>query len=242
MTGTSDVALVTGAAGALGSEVARNLARRGARLALVDAENARDRLQQVAASLAPSTTSIVVAGDVTAEATWAEAMPRIARELGAPPSRAALIAGTWRGGKPLHEETTDDTWRTMLAANLETVYRSLRAVLPPMVAQKRGSIVVVGSRAAERPATSARAAAYAASKAAVVALAQAVASEVLDHGVRLNAVLPSTMDTPANRAAMPKVDPAKWVSVASAAGVVAFLLSDDAHDISGAALPVYGRA
>jgi NAD(P)-dependent dehydrogenase (short-subunit alcohol dehydrogenase family) len=111
-----------------------------------------------------------------------------------------------------------------------------------MVVRGRGSIVVVGSRAAAQPATSARSAAYAASKAAVVALAQAVAAEVLDHGVRVNAVLPSTMDTPANRASMPKVDPSRWVSLSSAAGVIAFLLSDDARDISGAALPLYGRA
>ncbi|MGD0529244.1 MAG: SDR family oxidoreductase, partial [Polyangiaceae bacterium] len=117
-----------------------------------------------------------------------------------------------------------------------------RALLPPMVAKKHGSIVVMGSRAAVEPATSAGSAAYAASKAAVVALAQAVAAEVLSAGVRVNAVLPSTMDTPANRAAMPKVDPAKWVSLPSAAGVVAFLLSDEARDISGVALPVYGRA
>jgi NAD(P)-dependent dehydrogenase (short-subunit alcohol dehydrogenase family) len=237
------VALVTGAAGALGAEVARALAQRGHKLALVDTDAgpARERLGQLAASLAP-TGACVVAGDITAESTWAEAMPRVVRELGAAPSLAALIAGAWRGGKPVHEETTDEVWRTMLGANLETVYRSLRAVLPPMVAQKRGSVVVVGSRAAEQPATSARSAAYAASKAAVVALAQAVSAEVLEHGVRLNAVLPSTMDTPANRAAMPKADPARWVSLSSAAGVVAFLLSDEARDISGAAVPVYGRA
>ena len=111
-----------------------------------------------------------------------------------------------------------------------------------MVARKHGSVVVVGSRAAVQPSTSAGSAAYAASKAAVVALAQAVAAEVLEHGVRVNAILPSTMDTPANRAAMPKVDPTRWVSLASAAGLVAFLLSDGARDVSGAAIPVYGRA
>jgi NAD(P)-dependent dehydrogenase (short-subunit alcohol dehydrogenase family) len=142
----------------------------------------------------------------------------------------------------MYEEAGDDVWRTMMEANLETVHRSLRALLPAMVARKQGSIVVIGSRAAVEPATSARAAAYAASKAAVVALAQAVAAEVLDAGVRVNAVLPSTMDTPANRAAMPKADPGKWISLASAAGVVAFLLGEEARDISGVALPVYGRA
>ena len=235
----TDVALVTGAAGALGAEVARVLSARGHKLALVDAERAGERLRELAASLGGA---CVVAGDLAAEATWAEAIPRIERELGALPSQAALVAGGWRGGKPLHEEPGDDVWRAMMQANLETVHRSLRALLPAMVARRRGSVVVVGSRAAVQPATSAGAAAYAASKAAVVALAQAVAAEVLDHGVRVNAVLPSTMDTPANRAAMPGVDPGKWVTLRSAAGVVAFLLGDDARDVSGAALPVYGRA
>jgi NAD(P)-dependent dehydrogenase (short-subunit alcohol dehydrogenase family) len=235
----SDVALVTGAAGALGAEVARTLHDRGCKLALVDGPHAGERLRELAAALGAAS---VVAGDITLEATWAEAMPRVERELGAPPSRAALVAGAWRGGKPLHAEGGDDAWLAMMQANLETVHRSLRALLPNMVARKRGSIVVIGSRAAVQPATSAGAAAYAASKAAVVALAQAVAAEVLEHGVRINAVLPSTMDTAANRAAMPKADPARWVSLASAAGVIAFLLGDEARDVSGVALPVYGRA
>ena len=233
------VVLVTGAAGALGGAVSGALARRGCKLALVDGERARARLEQLAASLGGA---CVVAGDIAQQATWAEAMPRIARELGAAPSMAALLAGAWGGGKPLHEEETDDVWRAMMTANLETVHRSLRAVLPAMVAQKHGSVVVMGSRAVEQPATSAGAAAYAAAKAAVVALAKAVAGEVLEHGVRINAVLPSTMDTPANRAAMPKADTSKWVSLASAAGVVAFLLGDESRDISGAAVPLYGRA
>ena len=142
----------------------------------------------------------------------------------------------------VHDEQDDEVWRAMLEANLETVHRSLRALLPSMVARKRGAIVALGSRAAVDPGSSANAAAYAASKAATVALVQAVAAEVRDHGVRINAVLPSTMDTPANRAAMPDADPSRWVSLASAAGVVAFLLGDEARDISGAAIPVYGRA
>jgi len=227
-----DVALVTGAAGALGSEVARTLAARGSRLALLDSERARPGLDQLAESLGGA---CVVVGDLATEATWTEAIARIERELGATPSQAALIAGAWRGGKPLHEQTSDEVWRAMMQANLETVHLGLRALLPSMVARKHGSVVVIGSRAAVQPETSARASGYAASKAAVVA-------EVLDFGVRVNALLPSTMDTPANRAAMPGVDPAKWVSLSSAAGVVAFLLGEEARDISGVALPVYGRA
>jgi NADP-dependent 3-hydroxy acid dehydrogenase YdfG len=90
-----DIALVTGAAGALGSEVARTLQARGYGLALVDVAGARDRLEQLAASIGGA---CVVAGDLGTQALWAEAMPRIERELGAPPAIAALVAGGWRGG------------------------------------------------------------------------------------------------------------------------------------------------
>ena len=103
-------------------------------------------------------------------------------------------------------------------------------------------MVVVGARAAVQPWTAVKSAAYAAAKAAVVALAQAAAAEVLGHGVRINAILPSTLDTPANRARMHRMDPANLVSLESAADLVAFLLSDRSRDISGAAIPIYGRA
>jgi NAD(P)-dependent dehydrogenase (short-subunit alcohol dehydrogenase family) len=235
----ADIALVTGAAGALGAEVARVLFGRGCKLALVDAEHTVDRLRELAASLGKA---CVVAGDITAISTWAVGLARIERELGGTPTQAALIAGGWSGGKPVHQDADGSVLRVMNTANLDTVYVSLRALLPPMVSRGRGSVVVVGSRAAVQPWTSAGSAAYAASKAAVVALAQAVAAEVLPHGVRVNAVLPSTMDTPANRSAMPEADPSQWVSLGSAAGAVAFLLGDEARDVSGAALPLYGRA
>jgi len=130
----------------------------------------------------------------------------------------------------------------MISSNLDTVHLALRSLLPGMVAAKRGSIVVIGSRAASQPWTSASAASYAAAKAGAVALAQAAAAEVLESGVRINAILPSTIDTAANRAAMPDADPTRWVAAESLAGVIAFLLSDEARDISGAALPVYGRS
>jgi NAD(P)-dependent dehydrogenase (short-subunit alcohol dehydrogenase family) len=234
-----DIALVTGAGGALGEEVARVLHTRGYGLALVDTARNRDRLEHLASSLGGA---CVACGDIVTPELWAEALPRIERELGAPPTIAALIAGGFRGGKPLHEEENDEVWRAMITANLETVHGSLRALLPSMVARRRGAVVVIGSRAAVDPASSAGAAAYATSKAAVVALAQSVAAEVHEHGVRINVVMPSTLDTPANRAAMPDADPTRWVSLASAASVIAFLLGDEARDISGAAIPVYGRA
>ena len=229
--------VVTGGAGALGSATARRLAKQGWRVALVSRPEERDVLKGLAAELGRA---VAIESDVGSAEAWTATLAKIEAEVG-PPEGAALIAGTWQGGTPLHAEKDDKVWRAMLTTNLETVHASLRALVPGMVTRRRGSVVVIGSRAVERPWTSASATAYGTSKAAVVALAQTVAAEVVESGVRVNAILPSTLDTAANRRAMPDVDPGRWVSTDSAAGVIAFLLSDDARDVSGAAIPVYGR-
>lgn len=183
---------------------------------------------------------VPVALDVADLGAWKEALKRVEEALG-PPDGAALIAGGFQWTGPLHA-AADDAWGAMMKVNADTAERSLRALLPGMVARRRGSIVVIGSRSADRPFLGAGTAAYTASKAAVLALAQAAAAEVLDHGVRVNAVMPSIFDTPRNRADMPDADFSRWVTQASLAGVIAFLLSDAARDISGALIPVYGRA
>jgi NAD(P)-dependent dehydrogenase (short-subunit alcohol dehydrogenase family) len=231
------IAAITGGAGALGSTVARLLASRGYKLVILDTK--QERLDPLVSEIGES--AIGCAGDFTYADAWAEAIRQSTAAFGGAPSHAALIAGGFSAGAPLHA-SSDETFEQMIHLNLDTVHRALRALLPSMVAEKRGSVVIVGSRAVERPWTSAGAAAYAASKAAAVTLAQTVAQEVLNDGVRVNAILPSIMDTQANRAAMPDVDPSSWVSLPSAAGVIAFLLSDEARDVTGAALPVYGRA
>jgi NAD(P)-dependent dehydrogenase (short-subunit alcohol dehydrogenase family) len=230
-----DALIVTGAKGGLGSAVVARLVRealvvaagRGVSQDDLDAEHGAGR-----------TLSAVL--DVSSLEQWSSLLARLrAEEL--TPVGAVLTAGTWRGGKPLHEQADDAIWRAMLDANLETARASMQALLPGMVERGRGSIVLVGSTAAVRPWEQPRAAAYAASKAALLALAQAVAAEVLGAGVRVNVVLPSTIDTAANRASMPKADASRWVAPASLAEVIAFLISDASRDISGAALPVYGR-
>ena len=236
---TPPVVIVTGAAGALGSAVAQSLAKRGYRVAAVDSVAHRARTEALVSSLPGGARAF--AADLARRDTWTSLLPRLRDEVGAPRG-AALIAGTWQGGTPLHEQKDDATWDTLLSANVETARLALRALLPSMIEAKDGSIVVVGSRAVERPWSSAGAADYAATKSALVTLAQAAAAEVLELGVRINAVLPSTIDTPANRAAMPKADASRWVPTERLAAVIAFLLSDDARDVSGAALPVYGRA
>lgn len=232
--------VVTGGAGALGGALVRALHANGDRVAALDAPRADAALRALATELGGDRVVARVA-DVASPDAWKDALAEIEAKLG-PVDGAALIAGGWAGGAKIHEAKDDAAWTQMVHANLDTTYASVRALVPGMVARRRGSVVVVGSRAVERPWTSAGAAAYAATKSGVVALAEAVAEEVREHGVRVNAVLPSTIDTRANRAAMPDADASKWVSTASLAGVIAFLLSDAARDVSGAAIPVYGRA
>lgn len=231
--------VVTGAAGALGSALVRHLVGEGHKVVALDTPRGKDRLAALEQELRGSCFGHAM--DVASALEWIEVVGRIEKEIGAPDG-AVLVAGGWQGGTPFHAEVDDSTWRAMMSMNLDTAERSMRALLPGMVARRSGSVVVIGSRAVERPWTSGGAAAYAASKAALVALAQVVAAEVLDHGVRINAVLPSALDTPANRAGMPGADPTRWVSTESLSQVIAFLLSDGARDISGAAIPVYGRA
>jgi NAD(P)-dependent dehydrogenase (short-subunit alcohol dehydrogenase family) len=231
--------VITGATGALGSAIAEHLVSIGHSVAIIGTARSTDRLDALARKL--GSTCLPIEGTVDDAESWATAIARIEAELGAI-TGAALVAGSWRGGAPLHEEKDETVWRAMLDDNLETAHAALRALLPGMIARTHGSIVVVASRAAVRPETSKGAAAYAASKAAVVALTQAVAAETAEHFVRVNAVLPSTINTAANRAAIPNGDPSKWVTPESIARVITFLLSDDARDVSGAALPIYGRA
>jgi NAD(P)-dependent dehydrogenase (short-subunit alcohol dehydrogenase family) len=127
-------------------------------------------------------------------------------------------------------------WNRMLALNLNTAMLGCRAVLPAMTRARRGRIVNIASRAVVPPPGGFIA--YTVSKSAVITLTQALAQEVRPHGITVNAVLPSTMDTPANRRAMPDADRSSWVSTDAVALVVAFLASDAAAAVSGAAVPV----
>lgn len=235
----SGVIVITGAAGALGAALARHLVGRGYRVAGVGLRRHEERLRALERELGAAFAGVGLDEDSTAA--WGTALAALESRLGAA-SGAALVAGGWRGGRAFHEEPDEETWRSMLEENLESAQRALRALLPRLVAQRSGSVVVVGSRNVERPWSGGGAAAYTVAKSAVVALARAVAAEVLDAGVRVNAVLPSTIDTAQNRGAMPDADPSRWVTPGSIAAVVEFLLSDAARDVSGAVVPVYGRA
>ncbi len=231
---SAPITVVTGASGALGGVLLSHLSAAGHRVAAI--ERVAARLPNLA-----SANVLPILLDESSDAPWANALAQISRELGTP-TGAVLAAGGWAGGARLTEPAASTNWSKMLEQNLETARAALSALLPAMVRARRGSIVLVGSRAALRPWESGGAAAYAASKAAALAFAQAAAAEVLEDGVRVNAVLPSSIDTPSNRRAMPDADASRWVTPESLAYVIEFLLSDAARDISGAALPVYGRS
>lgn len=147
--------------------------------------------------------------------------------------------GGYAGGVKLWELDAQVLDR-MLALNLRSGYALSRAVVPAMLRQKSGSIVNVAARAGVAP--PAGAAAYAASKAAALALMQSLAAEVAGSGIRVNSVLPSIIDTPANRSAMPKADYATWPKAEEIASVILFLCSDAGKLIHGASIPVYGES
>lgn len=226
--------IVTGATGAFGNLLVKALASRGDRVIAV----VRPGSKAEESAEEPNVTRKAI--DLVSRDSWKRALQELAAD-GLIPDGAVLSAGNWMGGEPLHSSSDDRIWRAMIENNLETAHSALASLLPGMVQRRRGSVVLVGSRAAERPWESAGASAYAAAKAAVVALAQVTAQEVLAEGVRVNVVLPSIIDTPPNRAAMPNADFARWVAPEALVDAIAFLLSDSARDVSGSVLPVYGR-
>jgi NAD(P)-dependent dehydrogenase (short-subunit alcohol dehydrogenase family) len=231
---SQQVTVVTGANGALGSAVAHRLGTDGAVIALERSKTGEVVLERASERLLRLQASTSDAQALTSALAEAEA------QVG-PITGAVLTAGTWRGGHSFVEAEAAADYRVVMEANLESANVALRAILPRLVERQRGSVVLIGSRAGVRPFAASGDAAYAAAKAALIALGQAISAEVLQAGVRVNVVLPSTIDTEANRQAMPKADRSRWVTTESLGEVIAFLLSEHSRDISGAAIPVYGR-
>jgi NAD(P)-dependent dehydrogenase (short-subunit alcohol dehydrogenase family) len=149
-----------------------------------------------------------------------------------------LVGGFASG--PLVHETTLDEFERMLRLNLTPAFNLARAAMPRLVERGGGSFVAVSARPALRPFPGASA--YVTAKAAVLAFVQALDADYRQKGIRANAILPSVIDTPANRAAQPDADFSRWVQPVEIARVVRFLVSDDAAVVTGGAIPVYGRA
>lgn len=230
------VAIITGAAGGLGRETVRVFLDEGARVAGSDVvEMSTDAMGLAAEARARC---MLVRYDVTTERGAADQVAAALRQFGRVDALVNIVGG-WKGGVPLHE-TPIAEWEAMFALNLRSAFLCCRAVLPHMLERKSGRIVNISSRTAVVPV--ARQAAYNAAKAGIIALTQTLAEEVKQQGITVNCVLPSILDTEANRRAFLKADVAKWVKPADLARVLAFLVSDAASQVTGAAIPVYGRA
>lgn len=229
------VALITGAAGNLGQATATAFQRAGAHTVLVD--HARDRLDELFPDLVGRQDHLLVGGVDLTDAGAVENLTAAVMDRFARIDTLVNTVGTYRGGKPVHEESLD-TWELLFDANVRTTLVTVKAVVPIMLRQSSGRIVNVGSRSALHG--GARTAAYSASKSAVVRLTESMAAELEVSGIGVNCVLPSTIDTPQNRKAMPDADFSTWVTPEAIAEVIAFLASDAARGITGAAIPIYG--
>jgi NAD(P)-dependent dehydrogenase (short-subunit alcohol dehydrogenase family) len=226
-------AIVTGGTGGLGVAVVERLLDDGWRVVVPwIVEDERSRL--------PERDGLeLVRADLFEPADVSEVVSLATAHDGAPLRGLANLVGGFAMGARVHE-TPIEEFERQFRLNLRPTYLMTAAAAAPMLEAGGGAIVCVGTRAALQPFSGA--AGYISSKAAVIAFAQAVAAEYKQDGIRSNAVLPSVIDTPGNRASTPKADFAKWVKPAEIAGVIAFLLSDDSLPTSGAAIPVYGRA
>jgi NAD(P)-dependent dehydrogenase (short-subunit alcohol dehydrogenase family) len=229
------VVLVAGGTGGLGRAVSLAFLAEGARVVVTYRSEEEFRgLEKAAGANGSSLEGQRV--DVTDERAVSELVGRI---LGSHGHLDALVntVGGYAGGTTLWDLETK-TFEQMLALNLRTGYALSRAAIVPMLKQKHGSIVNVASKAAVDH--GAGAAAYAASKAAAVAMIDSLAADVKGSGVRVNSILPSIIDTEANRRAMPGADFAQWPKPEDIAKVILFLCSEDARVVHGAAIPVYG--
>ena len=223
---------MTGAFGALGGAVARRFASRGVRLGLLGREPVPAALRQEFGAA-----HVLLGGvDLTVQEAASAAMQSVAAATGGF-QVLVNVAGGFRWETLAEGDVS--TWELMFAMNLKTAVVASKAALPHLIAAGGGRIVNIGAGAAGRAA--AGMGAYAASKAGVERLTEALAAELRDRNVTVNAILPGTIDTAANRAAMPDADVARWVEPEAVADVVVFLASDAARAVTGAALRVFGR-
>lgn len=229
-----EIMIVTGAAGNLGRAISTRLLAAGAQVIALDRPGpVLDALANLPGADHLQTLPVA---DLTDEAATTAAIASVIARHGRIDGVAHTVGGFAMGGIAASGPAL---WEEMFRLNVLTTLNVLRAAAVPMQAAGRGSLVAVGAGAALR--APAGMAAYAASKSAVLRLVESLADELKATGIRVNSVLPGTMDTPQNRAAMPDADPALWTRPDEVARTIAFLLSADASGITGAHLPVPGR-
>ncbi|HTP71169.1 MAG TPA: SDR family NAD(P)-dependent oxidoreductase [Burkholderiaceae bacterium] len=232
MASQSRVVMITGAAGNLGRAVAQAFAEGGDRLVLVDL-----RADALAGAFGTDTPAqLLVAANLLEQEQARHAVQSAVDRFGRLDVLCNL-AGGFRMGEAVHE-TSDATWNFLFDLNARSLLHAVQAAVPRMLELGGGKVINVGAFSAQKGA--AQMGAYTASKAVVIRLTEAMAAELRERGINVNCVLPTVIDTPENRRAMPGVDPAKWVAPHDLAGVIRFLASDAARAIHGAAIPVTG--
>ena len=229
------VTIITGAVGNLGTATARCFQQSGAKTVLVD--RSPDRVREAFKQIVNSKDHLLAGGiDLTSIESIGKLVEQTLTRFGRVDALVNTV-GAFRGGKPVHEADPAD-WDLLFNANARTTLMCCRAVIPQMMKQKGGKIINVSSR--EGLEAHAGFAAYSASKSAVLRLTESLAAELKASDINVNCIMPSVIDTPQNRAAMPNADFSKWVAPEAIADVIAFLASDAARAVNGAALPVYG--
>ena len=230
MTFENQVVIVTGAAGNLGRAVAQAFAAQGAKLVLVDIDRAR--LQQVHGD--DGDRQMLAPTDLRSADAAAAAVQAVVARWGRV-DVLANVAGGFRMGEAVHE-TSDDTWQLLLDLNVRTLLNMSRAAVPAMLKSGGGRVINIGANGALRG--GALMGAYAATKASVIRLTESMAAELGKQGIGVNCVLPTIIDTPENRAAMPGADTSGWVAPAALADVIVFLAGPGARAVQGASIPV----
>lgn len=229
---TTPTVLITGASGHLGRAVASAFAAQGSQLVLLDREK---QTAEVDGNHTENTV-LHLPTDLLNPDQVRSATERALEQFG----RIDVLvnaAGGFHMGEAAHD-TPDSAWESMLDLNLRTALNTCRAVVPHMLTQGHGKIINVAAYAAQKGL--AQMGAYCASKSALIRLTESLSAEVREQGINVNCVLPTILDTPPNRAAMPEADPARWVAPEALADVIVFLASEGARAIHGAALPVTG--
>ena len=224
--------IVTGAAGNLGKAVAAAFASSGAQLALVG--RSVDVLRTAFGEEGPRRVflSLDLLDASAVEAALAATVERFGRV-----DALCNLAGGFQMGDAVHE-TSDGTWNRMRDLNVRTLLNMVRAVVPHMIERGGGRIVNIGAYSAQKGV--AQMGAYCASKSEVIRITESMAAELRERNINVNCVLPTIIDTPENRAAMPGADPSRWVAPHDLANVIVFLASESAHAIHGASVPVTG--
>lgn len=229
--GRARTVLVTGAGGNLGRAVAAAFEADGADLVLVERH-----AEALEAAFGASDRRLPIAADLLDGAQMADVLARAVDRFGRIDVLCNLVGG-FRMGEAVHE-TTDATWDFLFDVNARSIVEVARVIVPHMIANGGGKIVNVAAFAATKGV--ARMGAYTAAKSAAIRLTEAMSAELREQNIHVNCVLPTILDTPENRTAMPDADPSRWVAPDALADVIVFLASDAARAVHGAAVPVTG--